>query len=153
MGTARRKEHRGALGVTRPTCETNERLPALMEPDVILPVQFFTRLQRGTAWTGEQRLMAALLEDALTMCSKLALPTTAQRSHLQRETMHWLRSNDRTWVFSFLRVCETLDLDPGAIRRGVRLRRAAACSPFGHAGVARPGGAPQGGTTHPAEVG
>jgi hypothetical protein len=100
-----------------------ERLPALFEPHTILPVQFFTRLQRNAAWTGEQRLMAAILEDAIAVCCKPEPPRTSKGRTLLRESLRWVRSNDRTWTFSFLRICEMLDMDPSAIRRGLRIRR------------------------------
>ena len=100
-----------------------ERLPGLFEPHTILPVQFFTRFQRGAAWTGEQRLMAAILEDAVAVCCKPNPPKTSKGRTVLREGLRWLRSNDRKWTFSFLRICEMLDLDPTAIRRGVRIRR------------------------------
>jgi hypothetical protein len=100
-----------------------ERLPALFEPHTILPVQFFTRLQRSAAWTGEQRLMAAILDDAIAVCCKPDPPKTSKGKTLLRESLRWVRSNDRKWTFSFLRICEMLDMDASAIRRGVRIRR------------------------------
>jgi len=109
--------------MTRPRLEAEERLPALFEPHTILPEQYFTRLQRGTGWSGEQRLMAAILEDAVAVSSKPVAPSTSKARHVLRETLRWLRCNDRTWTFSFLRICETLDLDPSAIRRAIRILR------------------------------
>ena len=109
--------------MTRLRLETEERLPALFEPNTILPEQYFTRLQRGSVWSGEQRLMAAILEDAVAVSSKPGMPRTSKARHVLRETLRWLRSNDRTWTFSFLRICETLDLDPSAIRRAIRVLR------------------------------
>jgi len=100
-----------------------ERLPGLFEPHTILPVQFFTRLQRSAAWTGEERLMAAILEDAIAVCCKPDLPKSSKGRTLLRESLRWVRSNDRTWTFAFLRICEMLDMDPSAILRGVRIRR------------------------------
>ena len=144
MGAARAPARRAAIEMTRLTSEPNEKLPVDIAPDVILPVQFFTHLQCRTAWTGEQRLMAALLEDALKVCGQPARSATAPQSRLLCETMRWLRSNDRSWMFSFLRICETLDLDPGSVRRGVYRRRAEACPPSKHVGVASAGVAPSG---------
>ena len=109
--------------MTRPRLEAEERLPALFEPHTILPEQYFTRLQRGSVWSGEQRLMAAILEDAVAVSSKPVAPSTSKARHVLRETLRWLRCNDRTWTFSFLRICETLDLDPSAIRRAIRILR------------------------------
>jgi len=107
----------------RLTSDMEEKLPGLFEPHLILPVQYFTRLQRSAAWTGELRLMAAILEDAVAVCSKRETPKTSKARHVLRETLRWLRSNDRTWMFSFLRICEILDMDPSAIRRGIRIIR------------------------------
>lgn len=109
--------------MNRLSSELEEKVPTLFEPNTILPVQYFTRLQRSSAWTGEQRLMAAILEDAVAVCGKRNAPKTSKARHVLRETMRWLRSNDRSWMFSFLRICETLDLDHGAIRRGIRILR------------------------------
>lgn len=103
-------------------------LSAGIETDVILRVQFFAHPQRRTVWTGEQRLMAALLEDALTVCGKPLQPAAKSRNQLRSETLRWFRSDDRSWTFSFLRICESLDLDPGAIRRVVHRRRAGVAS-------------------------
>ncbi|HKA28316.1 MAG TPA: hypothetical protein VKH82_02995 [Candidatus Binatia bacterium] len=102
---------------------SDELLPSLFEPHIILPVQFFTQLQRSSAWTGEQRLMAAILDDAIAICCKPNPPTTSKGRTLLRETLRWVRSNDRRWIFSFFRICEMLDVDPSAIRRGIRIRR------------------------------
>jgi hypothetical protein len=107
----------------RLTSEMEEKLPGLFEPTTILPVQYFTRLQRSAAWTGEQRLMAAIMEDAVAVCSKPSIPKSSKARHVLRETLRWVRSNDRTWMFSFLRICEMLDLEPSAIRRGIRIMR------------------------------
>jgi hypothetical protein len=109
--------------MTRLTPEMEEKFPALFQPHTLLPEQYFTRLQRGTAWTGEQRLMAAILEDAVVVTTKQEAPRTSKGRHVLRETLRWIRSNDRTWTFSFLRICETLDLEPTAIRRGIRVLR------------------------------
>ena len=102
--------------------ESEERGGQLLEPNTILPIQFFS--QRGACpWTGEQRLMAAILEDAVAVYSKSSAPKGSKARQTLRETERWLRSKDRTWTFSFLRVCEMLSLDPVAIRRALRERR------------------------------
>jgi len=102
--------------------ESEERGGQLLQPNTVLPIQFFS--QRGASrWTGEQRLMAAILEDAITVYSKSSAPKGSKARQILRETERWLRSRDRTWTFSFLRVCEMLSLDPVAIRRTLRERR------------------------------
>jgi hypothetical protein len=101
----------------------DEEQSSLVEPYLILPSQFFTRLQRTASWTGEQRLMAAILEDAIGICCSSRPPTSAKARTLDRRTWAWVRSDDRTWPFSFLRICEALGLAPSAVREGIRRRR------------------------------
>jgi hypothetical protein len=101
---------------------TDEAVAGLFETHVIVPVQFF--VQSATVRTGEQRLMAAVLEDAIRLYLKPIPPSPGKlRQKLQdvlQQTEYWLRSNDRAWAFSFLRICDALNLDPQYLRRGLR---------------------------------
>src|SRR4029450_11714179 len=54
--------------------------------------------------TPEQRLQAAAAEGGP--------PHVARRAEVQV----WLESDDIAWPFSFVNVCEALDLDPGEVR-------------------------------------
>jgi hypothetical protein len=103
---------------------TDEPVAGVCEIHAILPAQFF--LESAKVRTGEQRLMAAVLEDAIALHFKSKPPDTAKRSKFQQEQAqadHWLRSNDQASVFSFLRICEALNLDPQYLRRGLRRLR------------------------------
>jgi hypothetical protein len=97
----------------------DEQLSTLLEPDVMLPEQFFAGSRRGDE-RGEHRLMAAILDDAVqTYC----MPQVARARggwRAEREAGEWIESTDRSWIFSFERICEALDLDADCIRRGVR---------------------------------
>ena len=67
--------------------------------------------------TGEQRLLLALLCDAMqTYAGELA---RRKRPHRIRELKRWFESTDRTYVFSFESVCDALGLDVGYVRRRV----------------------------------
>jgi hypothetical protein len=72
----------------------------------------------GVVWSGEVRLAAAILEDAIRICRKRPF------GRLFREACTWIASDDRSAVFSFLAVCDVLGLDAGAVR--ARLGRTAA---------------------------
>jgi hypothetical protein len=136
VGTDSGGENPDAIDMSRSTSvPIGHLLPGGLEPEVLLPVQFDAYVQRRRAWTGEQRLMAAILEDAVDVCTSPTTLANAKRQRLQREAIVWLRSNDRARMFSFLRVCEALDLDSGTIRRGVYLRRAEAYPRNGPPGV------------------
>ncbi len=101
---------------------TDGAVAGLYETHAILPVQFF--LQSATVRTGEQRLMAAVLEDAIGLYLKRPPPSTAKlRQKFQQalqQTEYWLLSNDRASPFDFLRICDALNLDPQYLRRGLR---------------------------------
>jgi hypothetical protein len=76
-----------------------------------------TSLQGGESrsgqLTGTKALMLAVLEDGI-------------RSYLGRakliaaEAAYWIESNHRRSPFSFVVICETLGLDPGAVRTAVK---------------------------------
>jgi hypothetical protein len=113
---------------------THDPVAGLCETHAILPVQFWLESAR----TGEQRLMAAVLEDAIALHFKSMPPDTAKRSKFQQEQAqadYWLRSNDRASVFSFLRICEALNLDPQCLRRGLRTLRERAGTDGRHPGT------------------
>lgn len=98
---------------------------APLEPHTILPPQFFTGAERRRARNAEERLMFAILEDAVTVYCNYCEPATRKQRRTFVSTQRWLTNSDRTWLFSFLRICEALDLDPEYIRKGLRQRRAA----------------------------
>ena len=106
--------------MTQAATQLENGLPRLFEPNTLLPSQFFTALQRRSARTPEQRLMFAILFDAVSVYCRERDPATSKERRLLRETQRWITNNDRTWVFSFLRICDALDLDASYIRRGLR---------------------------------
>jgi hypothetical protein len=66
--------------------------------------------------TPEQRLMAAVLEDAMRELTRPGGGWYGARARRQIEVQRWLESDDVAWPFSFVNVCEALDLDPGEVR-------------------------------------
>ena len=67
--------------------------------------------------TGEQRLLLALLCDAMqAYAGELA---RQKHPHRIRELRRWFESPDRSYVFSFESVCDALGLDVGYIRQRV----------------------------------
>jgi hypothetical protein len=57
--------------------------------------------------------MAAVLEEAIHVLRK------RPRSRAGREAREWMHSTDRTWPFSYERICEALDLDANQVRAKV----------------------------------
>lgn len=70
----------------------------------------------------EQRLILAVLEDALdTLLQSVATGGHGRRLVAATET--WLAADNYDWPFSFVSICEALDLDAGRVRRWVENHR------------------------------
>ena len=61
---------------------------------------------------GMRALMLAVLDDAMHSLS-------SSESLVRAAAEHWLASPERRYVFSFVVICETLELVPSAVRRSV----------------------------------
>jgi hypothetical protein len=85
----------------------------------VLPQQFFGPLRQKAMMDGEHRLMVAVLEDGVR-CFQRQMNTRDPKGHqLYLDAEDWITSTDQTWFFSFVNVCQTLDLDPDYIREGL----------------------------------
>jgi len=81
-------------------------------PDILLPAQLVT----GASPTPERRLMVAVLADALRTSQKYAGRHGRCDQPMVAEVEGWFASDDTSWLFSFVSVCERLGLDPGYLR-------------------------------------
>src|SRR5262249_11522970 len=103
--------------------EADEQLARLFTPHAVLPSQFFSSSAWRARLQGEQRLMLAVLEDAVHVYCKESATPGRRNSSLVREAEEWIESVDGTWVFSFACICGVLELDAEYIRRGLRAWR------------------------------
>jgi hypothetical protein len=86
--------------------------------DLVLPEQFFSPL--SALKHGECALLSAILTNAVT-CFKTHIKATNPRARrLGQETEEWFFRDDPEWPFSFVSICEALNLDPDYIRRGLQ---------------------------------
>jgi hypothetical protein len=84
----------------------------------LLPSQVERR--SGAQLQAEQRLMLAVLEDAVLTFQRYAGDPGTRARRLCIETAAWFASNDTAGPFSFVSICQALDLDPDYLRRGLR---------------------------------
>ncbi len=96
-----------------------DRSFGLFEPDALLPAQFYAAFRGGSGVRGEKRLMLAVLEDALDCFQKYAAARDGHGQALFDEAHAWIVSNDRGWFFSYENICETLEINPEYLRRGL----------------------------------
>ncbi len=68
--------------------------------------------------------MLAVLEDALEVLRRRVAARDRKTARwLHAQTERWVFSDDTAWPFSFLNICEALDLDATALRGLVRQLR------------------------------
>jgi hypothetical protein len=67
----------------------------------------------------EQRLMAAVLEDAMRELARPSEIWIGAAGRRRAEVQAWVESDDVAWPFSFLNVCDALDLNPAGVRRRI----------------------------------
>jgi len=110
-GPERKSHKRVAGGLHRRFhMETLDEL--LFGPDAVLPARFHPT----PGMSPERRLMLAILEDALRICTR----KNRERRRLVSETEEWIFSDDARAPFSFVNVCNALGFDVDSLRAHVR---------------------------------
>ena len=97
----------------------HDRLTGLFEPDVLLPAQYFAAFRRAGGLERERLLMLAVLEDAIDCFQKYAFARDPRGQQIFDESREWVSSTDRSWLFSFENICDTLEINADYVRRGL----------------------------------
>ena len=95
-----------------------DRYSGFFEPDVLVPSQHASHQRRRLRPV--ERLMLAVLQDGLDCFQKYACASDAVGRQLFREADAWISDEDSDREFSFESICETLNLKPEALRKGVQ---------------------------------
>lgn len=109
--------------------------------ETISPAQYADLIHRPNTLPPEQRMMLAILEDALRCLLSKKTVTTTQAERYRLEAEHWIFDADPGATLSFVSVCQSLNIDPTYIRNQLtkgsiktdnleRWRIAAASSPI-----------------------
>ncbi len=95
-------------------------LTAVDPVDTGLAHSQFTR-----AASAEQKLMLAVLENAIEQFQEYALAEDPKGKAMFVEVEEWLSEKNSDWFFSFENICETLRLSPDYLLQGLILWRKA----------------------------
>jgi len=91
--------------------------------DIILPTQLWAPAT-STATQPEKRLMAAVLEEAISVLVRQPRSDSGETAAAARDASDWLASDARELPFSFASICDVLGLDADSVRAAVdQLRR------------------------------
>ena len=85
-------------------------------PDVILPSQFF-ELVGARTFSSEQRLMLAVLADAINVMREYRASPNRDKRNSFNEASSWVFANGIASSLSFDHVCDALGVDVGNLRR------------------------------------
>jgi hypothetical protein len=93
-----------------------EILAELFAPEVVLPDQLQQGYRRDSYISGEKALMLAVLEDGIRCFQEHLTNPRSNPRLLSKQAEEWIAAVDYEWPFSFNNVCETLGIDPEALR-------------------------------------
>lgn len=81
----------------------------------------FCDQSRPQEMRAEYGLVEAVLREAIREYQKFAGQQGRRGSRLFREVHEWFLEDDLKWNFSFINVCQILDLEPTYIRTGLKM--------------------------------
>src|SRR5262245_44541371 len=80
---------------------------------------FIEAVYKKTLREGEERLMLAVLENAVECFQNNVFARRPSRKQLFQEAEEWFLDTENEALYSFKNICETLDFHPDHIRKGL----------------------------------
>ncbi len=90
-----------------------------LEPETILPSQYYSGVDIDASLQPEKRLMLAVLEDAVGTFQKYVGARDRPAQALFAETEEWFAAEEAEWPFSFENICQALGLEAEFLRAGL----------------------------------
>jgi len=90
----------------------------MQQLDIILPSQHFGPRRKPAP---EQRLMIAVLHDALDCVERYRSATNVHGRRLFDDAKQWFLAREMDWPYSFECICGVLDLDANCVRQRLRV--------------------------------
>jgi hypothetical protein len=120
------ESQRWVRGVSQSQTALDDKVLAVFQPDILISAQYLATYRRRFHLNPEQLLMLAVLEDAI-ICFQDHVAATCKRKHLLHlEAEQWIFDEDKSYLFSFENICDSLSFEPTYLRQGlVRWKEAA----------------------------
>lgn len=96
-----------------------EKAMMIFQPDILIDSQFQASHRRRFHLDPERVLMLAVLQDAVICFQEHVATKCKRKQSLHREAEDWISNTDRSYLFSFENVCETLGFDANYMRDGL----------------------------------
>ena len=94
-----------------------DKVYSLFQPDVLISTQYLATTKSKTQREPEQRLMLAVLEDAVWCFQNGLFSKDKKKRALSREAEEWLTEDTGERLFSFNEICELLGLESKYLRK------------------------------------
>jgi hypothetical protein len=105
-------------GLEQAGLTTSEKSASVFQPDTLLAAQYCEN-RRRKALEPEEKLVLAILEDAINCFQENHLARQGRRKRLFDEVRQWIFGPERDWVFGFENICGVVGFDPEYIRGGL----------------------------------
>ena len=89
------------------------------EPDILISHQYFKVFRQKSHFEPEEKLLFAVLADAIECFQKYLGVNGRRRRKLFLQAEAWIYSGDSSWPYSFENICEVLNIDPKYLRLGL----------------------------------
>ena len=96
-----------------------DRVALLFQPDILLPAQYLETFRGKAHLEPEEKLMLAVLEDAVWYFQKYLFAQDSKGKGLFRDAEEWISEENSDWLFSFDNICEVFGLNPQYVREGL----------------------------------
>jgi len=85
-------------------------------PEPALPSQFYDLWHHSAAISPERALAVAVLLEAVMDLSRFRFSPRRRHQRLYLEAHEWVCDDDRSWPYSFVNLCEALEISPERLR-------------------------------------
>ena len=98
-------------------------ISSFFEPDILTSHRYFQLFRHKAHFDPEEKLMFAVLTDAIECFQKYYGASAHRHRRLFSEAEAWISTRDGGWPYSFENICETLNIDPNYLRIGLMQSR------------------------------
>lgn len=89
----------------------------ILTPEAALPAQFYDIWHKTRAVSPERSLVLSVMWQAVIDLRKFRFARRRQHQRLFMDAYQWVTADDNVWPYSFLNLCQTLNLNPDLLRR------------------------------------
>jgi len=95
------------------------RAGVYFEPDILASNQYFKVFRQKSQFVPEEKLMFAVLTDAIECFQKYLGATSRRNRNLFAEADAWINNREASGPFCFEHICEALNINPNYLRLGL----------------------------------